>query len=61
MLRKENMIMTLTLEQHSFIFSSLNNPKELRLIFRASEHQFKAQAFLDVCKEVEDTLTIVRT
>jgi hypothetical protein len=48
-------------EQVKFLFQSLKNPKQLQLLFRASEHDFSAIAFHSKCDNIEDTLTIVRT
>ena len=39
----------------------LSQPKRLELLFRASEHGFKAQAFHEECDNVENTLVLVRT
>ena len=41
--------------------ASLNNPKKLELLYRASENGFSAAAFHQKCDNVADTLTIVRT
>ena len=47
--------------QKSFIFFSLGLPKKLQLLFRASEHQFKAAAFHQHCDGIENTFVIART
>ena len=39
----------------------LSKPKQLKLLFRASEHNYKAEAFHRFCDNIEDTLTIART
>ena len=39
----------------------LRNPFQIKLIFRASEHGFKASAFHDHCDNIEDTLVLVHT
>ena len=51
---------TLT-EDIKYISESLCTPKEVRLIFRASENQFRASAFHHYCDGIKDTLTILRT
>ena len=55
------MILQLTKKQIQFIADSLNKPKKLQLLFRASEHQFKAKAFHEHCDGVADTFVIART
>lgn len=50
-----------TEEQLELIVSALNNPKELKLLFRASEHAFSAVAFHEKCDQARKTLTIIRT
>ena len=46
-----------------FIKKCFNNPKQLklRLIFRASEHEFRAAAFHQKCDNIANTLTVART
>ena len=39
----------------------LNNPHEIKLIFRASEHGFSAASFHKYCDNTSDTLTLVTT
>ena len=51
----------MTEKQKEFIYESLNKPKELKLLFRASEHGFRGAAFHEKCDNTPDTLTIVRT
>ena len=48
-------------EQFAFLKQSLNNPKRLQLLFRASEHDFKAKRFHQKCDGVHGTLTLVKT
>ena len=55
------MISHLSFDQVSFIKKSLGNPTGSRLIFRASEHEFKASAFHAECDNVEDTFVVVKT
>jgi hypothetical protein len=45
----------------SFIFDSLDKPKGLKLLFRASEHQFKAAKFHQFCDNIPNTFTLIRT
>jgi hypothetical protein len=40
---------------------SFGRPVQLKLLFRASEHNFSAAAFHARCDHLEDTLTLVRT
>ena len=47
--------------QLSFLLSSLNHPRSLKLLFRASEHYFRAKAFHKKCDGVSDTVTLVKT
>lgn len=44
-----------------FIIKELGNPKGLKLLFRASDHNFKAQYFHTFCDNIEDTLVLLRT
>jgi len=44
-----------------YMVGHLKNPKDFRLIFRASEHGFRAEAFHEKCNNIMDTLTLVRT
>ena len=44
-----------------FISETLNCPNKIELIFRASEHAFKANAFHTHCDNINDTLVLVRT
>ena len=39
----------------------MNHPKQLKLIFRASQHNFSAKAFHLHCDKYQDTLLLVRT
>ena len=55
------LISQLTELQRQFIADSLNKPKKLQLLFRASEHQFKAAAFHKHCDGIADTFVIART
>ena len=48
-------------EQLKFIFEALDNPKELQLVFRASENGYSAAAFHKACNSVPNTLTILKT
>ena len=56
-----NLISQLTEQQNQFISESLNKPKKLQLLFRASEHQFKAKAFHKHCDGIANTFVIART
>ena len=44
-----------------FLDKSLNRPKGLKLLFRASEHNFDPKEFHSKCDGIPDTLTIIRT
>ena len=44
-----------------FISDSLCRPSAMRLLFRASEHSFSAEAFHRHCDRAEDTFVLVRT
>ena len=44
-----------------FIRESLCRPSALKLLFRASEHSFSAEAFHEHCDKAEDTFVLVRT
>ena len=44
-----------------FFSKALNNPRSLRLLFRASQHNFKTEAFHLNCDEYQNTLTLIRT
>ena len=47
--------------ENSFIEDTLGDPKKLNLVFRASEHDFKAQTFHEKCDNLPHTLTIIKT
>jgi hypothetical protein len=49
------------IEQREFLWQTLSRPKELQLLFRASEHDFSAAAFHARCDGTPDTLTLLRT
>ena len=44
-----------------FIMDSLNSPKKMELLFRASQHQFKATQFHNNCDGIGNTFTLVQT
>ena len=44
-----------------FLQEKLNNPKQIQLAFRASEHQFSAAAFHDKCNNIDNALVMIRT
>lgn len=44
-----------------FIYESLDFPKELKLLFRASENGFKAANFHAACDNKSHTFTLVET
>jgi hypothetical protein len=48
-------------ENLNFIYESLDKPKGLQLLFRASEHQFEVAKFHEKCDNIEQTFTIIRT
>jgi hypothetical protein len=48
-------------ENLNFIFESLDKPRGLQLLFRASEHQFEAVKFHEKCDNIEQTFTLIRT
>jgi predicted NAD-dependent protein-ADP-ribosyltransferase YbiA (DUF1768 family) len=48
-------------EDIDFIRRSLGNPKGLQLLFRASQHYFKAHQFHKYCDDIEDTFVLIRT
>ena len=45
----------------AFLQSALNQPNNIKMIFRASEHGFKAESFHRMWDSIEDTLVLVRT
>lgn len=45
----------------SFLCRSLRSFKNLQLLFRASEHQFRSEEFHRCCDGVPRTLTLIRT
>lgn len=57
-LSKENY---LVFEQLDYLKKILNQPKKLTLLYRASENNFRAEAFHKNCDGVADTVTIVQT
>ena len=61
MVEEPSMISALKYEQKVFLRCALSNPRQLRLLFRASEHGFKVAKFHEHCDNIENTLTLVRT
>lgn len=57
-LSKENY---LVFEQLDYLKKILNQPKKITLLYRASENNFRAEAFHKNCDGVADTVTIVKT
>ena len=55
------MVTALSYPQKVFLSNALSHPKQLRLLFRASEHGFKVAKFHEHCDNIENTLTLVRT
>ena len=55
------MVTSLSYSQKVFLSNALSHPKRLRLLFRASEHKFKASKFHEHCDNIENTLTLIRT
>ena len=55
------MVTALSYPQKVFLSNALSHPKQLRLLFRASEHGFSAAKFHEHCDNIENTLTLVRT
>ena len=54
--------MTGAVSKHTqFISDSLCRPSAMRLLFRASEHKFSAEAFHRHCDRAENTFVLVRT
>ena len=39
----------------------LNYPKKVEMIFKASDYNYKAEAFHEKCDNINDTLIILRT
>ena len=60
-IEESKILSSLDSNKHIFLHYSLGHPKRLKLLFRASEHKFKVQAFHKFCDDIEDTLTVVRT
>ena len=56
-----NLISKMNEEQQNLLLSTLKQPTELKLLFRASEHGFSVNAFHAKCDGIENTVTIVRT
>ena len=48
-------------EDINFIRTALGNSRGLQLLFRASQHSFKAKEFHTYCDDIEDTFILVRT
>lgn len=44
-----------------FIKNCLNNPKQLKLLFKASQHQFSAAKFHQLCDGIPNLLVLVKT
>jgi hypothetical protein len=55
----DSVIVTET-SQIKFIVGALDNPKQFKRIFRASENDFKASCFHAICDNVPHTLTLVK-
>ena len=44
-----------------FIKNCLSNPKQLKLLFKASQHQFSAAKFHQLCDGIPNLLVLVKT
>jgi hypothetical protein len=44
-----------------FVLEHLNYPKDMKLLYRASEHEFNIKKFHELCDEEENTFTIIKT
>ena len=44
-----------------FLVQSLNQPKDFKFLFRASDYNFSSGTFHDVCDSIPDTITLLRT
>ena len=44
----------------AYLNQIFKNPKGYKLLYRASNHAFSAQAFHQNCNNIRDTLTLVR-
>ncbi len=51
----------LTAPETKFVVETLGYPKEIKLVYRASEHEFNLNKFHQLCDNLEDTLTIIKT
>lgn len=47
--------------EKNFIIQSLNFPQKLRLVFRASEHELSLSKYHQLCDNLVNTLTIIKT
>ncbi len=56
-----SLLSELVKEQNDFLKKSLNYPKDLLLLFRASENNYLSAAFHQKCDNIPNTLTLVRT
>lgn len=43
------------------MFDALKNPKQLKLLFRASEHEFSAKQFHKYCDKIRHTFVLIKT
>ena len=48
-------------EYLKFLRDSLEYPKKVELLFRASEHNFSAAAFHKKCDNIPDTFSLIKT
>ncbi len=48
-------------EKMRFIYEALGKPLQLELIYRASEHNFMAGKFHQLCDGISNTFTVIKT
>ena len=49
------------IEQLKFLMKTLNNPKKITKMFRASDYEFKAEEFHKKCDNINDTVVLLKT
>lgn len=45
----------------NFILEQLNYPRDMKLLYRASQHQFSISKFHQICDNEDNTFTIIKT
>ena len=60
-LEESKLIDPLDAERKALLFNTLKDPKQLKLLYRGTDHEFSVTAFHNKCDNIPNTLTVVKT